>query len=179
MQLFNVHKQERGFTLVEMIVTAVVAGVLMAVAVPGLVGLLNQTRVKDGLRQIETSLKEAQRQAMRRGSSCTVTLDATNNTITANPVQCLANSKTVDDYLKFKGDVEDPANDANLIVVTFSRKGNNITEERTIAIYRDGVTDGVQKCVILTDNLGGVKSGIYNGDVSGNIVESSCDVSSN
>ncbi|MDJ0569087.1 MAG: prepilin-type N-terminal cleavage/methylation domain-containing protein [Pleurocapsa sp. MO_192.B19] len=179
MQLFNVLKKEQGFTLVEMIVTVVVVGVLMAVAVPSLVGLFNQTRVKDGLRQIETSLKEAQKLAMRRGSTCTVTLDNSNNTITANPVSCLAGSKTVDDRLEFKGDVDDPANNANLIVVTFSHKGHNTTGARTIAIYPDGVTDGVQKCVILTPTLGGVKSGTYTGDVGGDIVQNSCDVSSN
>lgn len=174
MLLSNVRKREQGFTLVEMIVTAVVAGVLMAVAVPSLVGLLNQTRVNDGLRQVESALKEGQRQAMRLGRSCTVTLDATNNQITGNPVQCLAGSKTVDDVLEFKGDVA--GGSATNIAITFSRKGNTIGA-RTIAVYRDGITNGVQKCVILTSGLGGVKSGIYTGDVSGNIVQNSCDVS--
>lgn len=170
MKQLNVPKQERGFTLIEIIVTVIVVGILSAVAAPSLLGLLNQTRVNDGLRQIQSSLKEAQRQAMRRGDTCTVTLDATNNTIIGTPVQCLAGSKTVDSNLKFKGD-------ADPVVINFSRKGSNASGEKTIAIYRDGVTNSIQKCVILTANLGGVKTGIYTGSVAGTIVKSSCDVS--
>lgn len=170
MLLFNVHKN-KGFTLVEMVVTAVIVGVLAAVTAPSLVGLLEQMRVKDGLRQIETSLREAQRQAIRRGSSCTVTLNATNNTITATPNQCLAGSKIVYERVEFKG------NDGNSIEVTFSHKGNNTSGAKTIAVYRDGATTGIQKCVILAANLGGIKSGVYTGIVSNDIVQGSCDVS--
>lgn len=171
MLLFSVRKREQGFTLIEMIVTVIIVGVLAAVAVPSLEGLLNQMRVKDGLRQIESSLKEAQRQAMRRGSNCTVTLNGSNNMITAAPTQCLAGSKIVDDRLEFKG------NDGNSIEVTFSHKGNNSSGAKTIAIYKDGAINGMQKCVILAANLGGIKSGIYTGNVSSDIVQGSCDVS--
>ena len=171
MLLFNVHKENKGFTLIEMVVTVIIVGVLAAVTVPSLVGLFDQMRVKDGLRQIESSLKEAQRQAMRRGSSCTVNFDATNNTITGTPAQCLAGSKIVDDRLEFKG------NDGNTIAVIFSHKGNNTSGAKTIAVYRDGLTNGMQKCVILAANLGGIKSGIYTGDVSSDIIQNSCDVS--
>ena len=66
---------------------------------------------------MKVSLKEAQRQAMRRSSSCEVTLDATTNMITGNPIQCLAGSKIVDDRLEFKG------NDGGLIEITFTHKG--------------------------------------------------------
>ena len=188
MLLLNVRRQDRGFTMIEIIVTVVVAGILMAVAVPSLLGLLSQTRIKDGLRQVEGSLKESQKQAMRLGQRCTITMDAATNTITANRVtpagpptpKCLSESRTISPDIKFKGDVADPANnDANLINVSFSHKGNNYsTSARTIAIYREmngqPVTNGVQKCVILTAGLGGVKSGIYNGDVSSDIVQNSC-----
>jgi prepilin-type N-terminal cleavage/methylation domain-containing protein len=177
----NVRRQDRGFTMIEIIVTVVVAGILMAVAVPSLLGLLSQTRVKDGLRQVEGSLKEAQRQAMRLGQPCTIKMDATDNTIKPDPdtPRCLSESRTISRDIDFKGDVADPANNANSIDVSFTHKGNNGGGERTIVIYRiksDGqpVTNGVQKCVVLTGGLGGVKSGIYNGDVSGNIDKTNC-----
>jgi prepilin-type N-terminal cleavage/methylation domain-containing protein len=177
----NVRRQDRGFTMIEIIVTVVVAGILMAVAVPSLLGLLSQTRVKDGLRQVEGSLKEAQRQAMRQGQTCKIIMDAANNTIKPDPTtpRCLSESKTISPDIKFKGDVADPANNANLINVSFTHKGNNNGGERTIAIYRvksDGqpVKDGVQKCVIITSNLGGIKSSSYWGDVSSVIVQGDC-----
>ena len=83
MQRPNAHKLESGFTLVELIVTVIIVGVLAAVAIPNLLGLFNQTRVDDGRRQIQTALKQAQRQAMRRGTTCEVTLNADTNKITA------------------------------------------------------------------------------------------------
>jgi prepilin-type N-terminal cleavage/methylation domain-containing protein len=176
----NVRREDRGFTMIEIIVTVVVAGILMAVAVPSLLGLLSQTRVKDGLRQVEGSLKEAQRQAMRQGQTCKIIMDAANNTIKPDPTtpRCLSESKTISPDIKFKGDVADPANNATLINVSFTHKGINNMGARTIAIYREmngvPVTNGVQKCVIITSNLGGIKSGIYRGDVGSNIVQNSC-----
>lgn len=178
MQRFSVRRQQQGFTLIEMIVTVIIVGVLGAVTIPSLLGLLNQTKVNDGLRQIQTSLKEAQRQAMRRGASCIVRVNATNNTITGDPVQCLSSSRTVDDNLEFKGNVASGgAATASNIEIEFSRKGSNAGAARTIAVYRDGVTGGVQKCVIVAQNLGGIKSGIYTGNVSSDITQGSCDVS--
>ena len=171
MLLFNVRKQERGFTLIEMIVTVIILGILSAITAPSLIGLFDQMRVKDGLRQIESSLKEAQRQAMRRGSSCTISLNATNNMITGSPTQCLAGSKTIDDRLKFKG------NDGDSIEITFTRKGSNSSGAKTIAIFRDGSNNGMQKCVIVAANLGGMKSGNYTGNIDEDIVRGSCNVS--
>ena len=172
MLLFNVRKQEQGFTLIEMIVTVIVVGILSAITAPSLIGLFDQMRVKDGLRQIESSLKEAQRQAMRRGSSCKVTLKTTDNTITGNPTQCLAGSKIIDDRLEFKGN-----DGGDEIEITFTRKGSNTSDATTIAIFRDGSNNGIQKCVIVAANLGGMKSGNYTGNVDEDIVQSSCDVS--
>jgi prepilin-type N-terminal cleavage/methylation domain-containing protein len=49
MLLYNVHrKSNKGFTLVEMIVTVIIVGVIASIAAPNLLGLLNQSRVKDG-----------------------------------------------------------------------------------------------------------------------------------
>ena len=82
MLLYNVHKKEQGFTLTEMLVTIIIAGILAAISTPNLLIWYNNTQVKRAVEQLQGALTEAQRQAMRRGESCTVTLDITNQKIT-------------------------------------------------------------------------------------------------
>ncbi|NJL51996.1 MAG: type II secretion system protein [Hydrococcus sp. SU_1_0] len=72
MLLYNARKSSSGFTLIEMLVVFIIVGVIAAIAAPNFLGLLNQSRVKDGLAQVEGAVKEAQRQAMRRGKPCKV-----------------------------------------------------------------------------------------------------------
>ncbi|PSB10307.1 hypothetical protein C7B62_09825 [Pleurocapsa sp. CCALA 161] len=73
MLLYNVRRKvNQGFTLIEMMVVVIIIGVIASIAVPNFLGLLNQSRVKDGLAQVEGAIKEAQRQAIRRGKTCKI-----------------------------------------------------------------------------------------------------------
>ena len=66
MLLYNARRKfNQGFTLIEMLVTIIIIGVIASLAAPNFLGLLNQSRVKDGLAQVEGAIKEAQRQAIR------------------------------------------------------------------------------------------------------------------
>ena len=177
MQHYNVrkhkHKKDSGFTLVEMVVTSVVAGVLMAVTVPSLVGMMEQTRVTDSVSQIKAAIQQAQRQAVRRGRSCSITVDQvtiggkvktrikiTDNT---NDLDCLLEQRILDESVSVTSNV------GGNPIISFSPKGNKTAPNGDLifTVSRTGNSSN-QKCVLLSGQLGIVKSGIV---TSGN-----CDV---
>jgi type II secretory pathway pseudopilin PulG len=142
-----------GFSLAEMAVTAVVVGVLAAVSVPNLLGLMNQNRLKQAMSEIESGLKEAQRQAMRRGRSCTVTI--TNTNLTAAPAGCLLRERNLSNISSDISISTPPA------PIVFSYKGNVDTNDYIIPIQHTQIAE--QKCVQVYAGLGNIKTGTYNG----------------
>jgi prepilin-type N-terminal cleavage/methylation domain-containing protein len=73
MNLLNAPR-ESGITLMELLVTAVILGILAAIGIPNLVGLLNKNRVQSSTDLLRSVLQDSQRQAMRAGKTCEVQL---------------------------------------------------------------------------------------------------------
>jgi prepilin-type N-terminal cleavage/methylation domain-containing protein len=74
--------REKGVTLVEVLVTAVIAGVLAAISLPNMIVLYNKSKVQTGLDMVKGSFQDAQRQAGRVGRNCDIELrkSSTSNT---------------------------------------------------------------------------------------------------
>lgn len=182
MLLSTVRKKPRnnGFTLIEMIVTVIVAGILMAVAAPSLMGMLDQNRVRDGLRQVENAFKEAQRQAIRRGNSCQIVLNIATKTFTATPNECLQSQQylTANEYQNVLLRTDDT--DTAQVDITFSHRGTRLAgdPQRTIVFYRS--ENSLKRCMIITPGLGTIKNGIYTGNVGAGdtITANSCEIDS-
>ena len=174
MLLWRVRKQNSGFTLVEMMVTAIVVGVVAAVASPNLLGLLNQNRVREGMRQVEGAVREAQKQATRKGKTCKIlfTTDGTGSDkrsiIQVRPDEiidgvnvsysgCLLNTRELPRDVSFgirgSGTVEAPGADLG-----FSAKGNP-TITGVMYIEHPNVKD--KRCVEIRGMFGGLTTGIY------------------
>jgi prepilin-type N-terminal cleavage/methylation domain-containing protein len=164
--LFISTNKNTGFSMIEVTVTAIIVGILAAVAVPNLLGLMNQNRLKEAMSEVESGLKEAQRQAMRKGRSCVVTVDTTGESLTGAPAGCLLRerdisniSTDIDMTLAIaptpSGTPPDPP-----LNPTFSYKGN-ITGTYTVILSHSQVAE--QKCVVVSSGLGVIKSGTYDG----------------
>jgi Tfp pilus assembly protein FimT len=67
-------KHNMGFTVLEVGITVLVIGIMTAVTVPSLVGWYSNSQVEDALDRLEGALKEAQREAIRKNTDCTVTI---------------------------------------------------------------------------------------------------------
>ena len=175
MLLYNARKSDSGFTLIEMMVTTIIIGVIAAIAAPNFLGLLNRNRVNEAARQIEGALTEAQRQAMRRGTQCSISVDLPDNTI-SNPAGgngCLLNNRILNDLVELN---------TNRATITFSGKGNieiddltpgSITPTPVLVVSMTNGTD-LQRCIVIDSLLGSQRLGEYSGTIPDPPVDTSC-----
>jgi len=84
-------KKEGGFTLVEMMVTVAIGGVLLGVAVNSYASIRESTYVESAKEHVASIMQQARLRALSSGESQTVTLDLDNDTV---------------DGISFDGDVD-------------------------------------------------------------------------
>lgn len=171
MSLYAARKSSYGFTLIEMLVTLVIAGVIAAIAAPNFLGLLNQSRVKDGLAQVEGAVKEAQRQAMRRGKPCKVKfVTRTINGKTREVITVVESTDTGETVAAgfYNGclleerilPVEVEVDPGTITKITFSGKGNTDSDSNGIIQISHPLTTTV-KCIQIEGVLGNILTGDY------------------
>jgi prepilin-type N-terminal cleavage/methylation domain-containing protein len=92
---------EKGMTLLEILVVAVLVGILAALGLPQLLALLHRNQVQAAVDTLQNTLEDAQRQAIRTSQECTIKLSKTGSgtyyselrsTITAGKPVCIINS---------------------------------------------------------------------------------------
>lgn len=82
MKLEKHHQGTTGFTLIEMLAAIVVAGILVAIAVPRFYALLPGIRVASAARQVATDLQLARMRAIAQRTPQTVAFDTATATYT-------------------------------------------------------------------------------------------------
>lgn len=65
-------KKERGFTIIELMITLVVAAILLAIAVPSFRSMIADNRLSGTATQVVASLNLARSEAIKRGASVQV-----------------------------------------------------------------------------------------------------------
>lgn len=148
MLLFNARNNERGFTLIETLIIVVIIGILSAIAAPSFLGMLNRNKVNAALVQVQGALREAQREAIRRNKSCTVTLDTTNKKVTA---PCLVTGDR---------NLEGVAIRTSNSSITFTFKGGTGSSS-TIVIASSDTSVTKQKCLAIATGIGIMRTGDY------------------
>ncbi|MEM8672718.1 MAG: GspH/FimT family protein [Cyanobacteria bacterium P01_G01_bin.67] len=147
MLLYNAPKNNQGFTLIEMIITVIIIGVIAAIAAPNFLGLLNRNRANSGIAQIEGAIREAQRQAIKDSNSCTVNITSATRTVSGG---CLLSNRVLDNNVTINSDQS----------ITFSGKGNT-ANNATIVVSTNNNT--VQKCIVVSSGLGLIRKGDFDG----------------
>jgi len=154
MQLCNARNKNQGFTLIETLFTLIIIGILAAIAAPSFLAMLNRNKVSNALTQVRGALQEAQREAVRKSQSCTVTIDATNKKV-AGP--CLV---TGDRTLNSSVGLE-----SNETSIKFSYRGTiNLSGDGTVVFFTED-NPNYKKCLAISSPLGIIRSGKYTGQI--------------
>jgi type II secretory pathway pseudopilin PulG len=155
--------------MVEILFVLIIVGVLSAIIMPSFIGMLNRNKVSDSLNQVRGALEEAQREAIRRSRSCTVTINTTTRQITS---PCLVMG-TRD--LCEQRDNAGNCTRATVAIATnlggtpptiqFSFRGNT-TNSGTIVVYTPDNSTPKIGCLVISNGLGIMRTGEYNGSTA-------------
>ncbi|MBT8090455.1 MAG: GspH/FimT family pseudopilin [Gammaproteobacteria bacterium] len=108
--------RERGFTLIELIVTLAVAAIILSVGVPSFRGVIMDNRLVSQANQFVTSVKMARSAAVRYQRPATVC--STANFDAAVPT-CSANNDWSDGWFVWVDKNRDTLTDANEVIAVF------------------------------------------------------------
>lgn len=151
----NAHKNNQGFTMIEILTVVVIIGILSAIAAPSFLGMLNKNKLSNALAQVRGALQEAQREAINKSKTCEVTIPEGNDqTINSTPSDCLVTgSRTLKDinieHVTGTGKIE------------FDFKGRtNVSSAGTIRLSVPD-TSLTQKCLVVSEGLGIIRTGNY------------------
>jgi prepilin-type N-terminal cleavage/methylation domain-containing protein len=173
MLLRTKHQSNQGFTLIEILVTIMIGGILAAIAAPNFMTWVDNKKINDAATKIEGALREAQSSAGRRNITCDVVITATQ--VSASNPKCLPSGTL---------NIQDKAPDVGIsnsnlgiagtggstgTTVTYLSIGTaNITpNSSTIVVYKPNeTTSGTKKCIVVSKGIGTIKTGTYTGTLS-------------
>jgi prepilin-type N-terminal cleavage/methylation domain-containing protein len=157
------HRSAKGFTLFELLIVIVIAGILALIAAPGWLTFMNNRRANAGRDQVLQLLRQAQSQAVRSRRSQVVTFETPNDEL---PVVTIAGiSQRIDGQVvgatpeNFGLEVleSDPACPGNAGCVIFDDRGN-VSKAGTVINVTSPAADGAKRCVIVETLLGAMRS---------------------
>jgi type II secretory pathway pseudopilin PulG len=70
----GVKPSDRGWTLLEALVVVLMVGILSAIGFPSLLELMAKQALKEDLHEVKGALQEIQRNAIKKGRACQVTI---------------------------------------------------------------------------------------------------------
>ncbi len=167
-------KGDQGFTLLELIVTVLVLGILSSIAAPSWLAFINNQRVRTVNDRVLQSLRSAQSEAKRTKRDITVTFNPTpatdppTVTIDTNPAEPEPSKKEIRKEIFSSGGeikprtialtVNQPAASTPANSITFDYQGNLPTDTTPFYVTVAPASGGAKKCVIVETILGGMRT---------------------
>ncbi|MBE9176417.1 type II secretion system protein [Synechocystis salina LEGE 06155] len=155
-------KKGQGWTLIEVGAVVIVIGILSSLAFPSFGRMQARNQLRGAMADVQAAFQAAQRNAIKKGSICTVTVNASNRTITQ--ATGAANSGCVPNSVAIPGDqgitMTSPSNTTS---IAFSYKGNpSASTDQTIVLSHE-ITSLEPRCLVIASGIGIMRSGYYQG----------------
>lgn len=177
-------KNDKGFTLLEVLVAIVLIGIMSAIVGPGMLGFLARSKISSAQSNIQGLLQEAQISAIRQNSTCQISLpssgakasEATNQVLGVN-ASCIPSGKRELSNVQVRHNLADLSTTYTPDSLTdfFDFKGNTETsfdkssDDLVIVISAED-DDIFQKCIVVSNGLGLVRIGNYETNATDTII---------
>jgi prepilin-type N-terminal cleavage/methylation domain-containing protein len=141
-----------GFSLLELLIVIAIAGILIAIAIPSLIAAQQRAQLAQATDLVVASLQQAQREAIRRNKSCTLTLDKIDRKILGQQGCLLSGDRTLPDaidldYTGASGDIR------------YGIRGNTTSNKSVILAIKDSPNH--TRCLTISAPLGLIRLGTY------------------
>lgn len=141
-----------GFSLLELLIVIAIVGILIAIAIPSLIAAQQRAQLAQATDLVVASLLQAQREAIRRNKSCTLTLDKIDRKILGQQGCLLSGDRTLPDaidldYTGASGDIR------------YGIRGNTTSNKSVILAIKD--SPNYTRCLTISAPLGLIRLGTY------------------
>jgi prepilin-type N-terminal cleavage/methylation domain-containing protein len=157
-------KKQSGFTLLELIVVAVILAISAAIATPNVLGSLRDKEAKEAYLKIKNALVEAQSNADRQSTTCTVQFTAGSGVynISGNPTGCILEPFAIDTNVVSvtKSDFSNPP--TNIAFSFRGTTGNASTLWITRKDFSNNPIPNGGRCIVVSV-MGMIRTGINTG----------------
>lgn len=163
-RLQKLQPSDWGVTLLELLGTLSIAGILAAISVPSFISFVNRARVNRDLAELQGLVQLTQREAIKSSRTCTLTLadeDVEKPNLTAT---CLSTGDRILENVKLK--YNNIGQDIN-----FDFRGHT-SPLRTIVLYSEATNH--KRCLVVSNGIGVIRVGVYANDDLSSISASSC-----
>lgn len=96
--MFKHKSNQNGFTMVELVVTLAIFGIMLTIALPPFLSYLPTMRLKGAARDISSTLQSARMEAVSQNGNCNVSFDINNKSYT---VSCINITTTLPTDISF------------------------------------------------------------------------------
>lgn len=174
---YNARTNSQGFTMTEVTIVLIIVGILSAISAPSFLSMLNRNKVNNALTEVQGSLREAQRESIRKSKNCTVIVPTGNNITLTSPAEDTNANGSLDTGEDTNGNGKLDNNNCLLTgnrklegvgvrssnsSITFDFKGNvGIGSGSLIVIASSDSSITTQKCLAIPSGIGIMRTGNY------------------